>query len=184
MKSLALRKVAFLSDRQKRTIEGREICWVRSAVVAVITNRWSDESESSTSAAAALAEEIGAKLTPLIVSALGGSVSAYGKGMLLGSNVSETIGAAMIHARIGKPIRAAVGGGAAVIPSNIKRATFNTTLDVPIGHKDDPWAFGFADTLPITMHDAPASNEFALCLAVGGEASAETYLDVARFGAV
>lgn len=142
-----------------------------------------DDSENSISEAAALSEELGLRLATHIVEALSAPVVTYGKGMLLGADVSEAIGAAMIHARIGRPIRAAVGGGAAVIPSNIKRATFNTVIDVPLGHKDDPWQFGFADTLPIALHDAPAVDEFVLCLAVGGEALAPDPLDVAFPGA-
>jgi hypothetical protein len=183
LKPFALRKVAFIGDRQKRNIDKRDACWMRSAAIAVIRNRWMDDSEASISAAAALSEELGARLAPQIVAALGAPVVTYGKGMLLGADVSEAIGAAMIHARIGKPIRAAVGGGAAVIPSNIKRATFNTTIDVPLGHKDDPWEFGFAETLPVALHDAPAADEFVLCLAVGGEVLAKDPLDVAFPGA-
>lgn len=183
MKPFTLRKVAYFSDRQERTLEKRQVCWARSAVVAVIKNQWLDDSEDSTSTAAAMAEQLGARLTPTIVDTLGVPVIAYGKGMLLGAGVSEMIGAAMIHARIGKPIRAAVGGGAAVIPSNIKRASLNTTIDVPLGHKDNPWAFDFADTLPITLHDAPAFDEFVLCIAVGGAGPKETAIDRSPVGA-
>jgi len=156
---------------------------MRSAVIAVFKNAWVDDSEASLTSAATLSEELGARLAPQIVGALGAPALTYGKGVLLGAEVSEAIGAAMIHARLGKPMRAAVGGGAAVIPSNIKRATFNTQIDVPLGHKDDPWAFELADTLPIALHDGPAADEFVLCMAVGGEVEPSDPLDIAFPGA-
>jgi hypothetical protein len=41
----------------------------------------------------------------------------------------------------------AVGGGKAVIPSNVKVAAGGTSLDVPLSHKDDSWSFDHFDTL-------------------------------------
>lgn len=170
MQTLGVRRLAYFKDRQTRKIDGREAVWVRSAAIAVIKNVWSSDDPGTLAEAAELSADLGARLAPNIVSALGHPVITYGKAVLLGADVSEAIGAAMIHARIGKPIRAAVGGGAAVIPSNMKRAEFGTAVDVPLGHKDDPWAFYYAETLTLSLHDAPRADEFVLCLAVGAEA--------------
>ena len=163
-----VRKLVFLKEQGDRKLETDVVPWTTSAVIVVLKNQWTDESEAAMSAAAQMGEELGESLAPQIISALGVPVTTYGKGLLLGSNVSEALRAAMIHKRIGKPVRAAAGGGLAVIPANIKRNSFGTTLDVPFGHKDDPWKFFFSGTLTVAVSDAPNPDEFVLCLAVGG----------------
>lgn len=170
MQTLGVRRLAYFKDRQTRKLDGRDAVWVRSAAIAVIKNAWSGDDVATLAEAAQMSADLGARLAPDVVGALGHPVITYGKAVLLGADVSEAIGAAMIHARIGKPIRAAVGGGAAVIPSNMKRADFSTAIDVPLGHKDDPWAFYYAETLTLSLHDAPRADELVLCLAVGAEA--------------
>jgi hypothetical protein len=42
---------------------------------------------------------------------------------------------------LGKPMRAAIGGGKAVIASNVKVAAAGASLDVPLGQKDDSCSF-------------------------------------------
>jgi hypothetical protein len=64
-------------------------------------------------------------------------------------------GGACIHPTIGRPVRAAIGGGEAVIPSNVKVAAAGTALDLPLGHKDDPWSFAHFDTMTVMVADAP-----------------------------
>ncbi len=178
-----VRKLVFLKEQSERKIEDDVVCWTRSAVIAVFKNAWTDESETAISAAARMGEKLGASLTPQIVGALGSQVTTYGKGLLLGSSVSEALGAALIHTSIGKPVRAAVGGGAAVIPSNVKRGCFGTVIDVPLGHKDDPWKFFFAETLSVGLVDAPSPDEFMLCLAVGAASSRLNLNDIRESGA-
>jgi hypothetical protein len=177
----SLRKLVSLKEQGERKI-GRDLLgWTRSAVIAVFRNAWTDESEAAISAAATMGEELGASLAPQIVGALGSQVATYGKGLLLGSSVSERLGSALIHTSIGKPIRAAVGGGAAVIPSVVKIGGLGTLMDVPLGHKDDPWNFFFAETLSVGLADAPYPDEFMLCLAVGA-ASPRLNLDAIESG--
>jgi len=55
----------------------------------------------------------------------------YGKGALVGVEH----GGACVHPMLGKPMRAAIGGGKAVISSNVKVAAAGASLDVPLGHK-------------------------------------------------
>jgi hypothetical protein len=71
---------------------------------------------------------------------------------------------------LGKPMRAAIGGGKAVIPSNVKVAPAGTSLDVPLGHKDDPWSFDHFDTVTVSVPDAPRPDEIVvvMTLADGG----------------
>jgi hypothetical protein len=162
-----LRKLVFQKEQSDRKIGDDLVCWTRSSVIAVIKNVWVDEGSGAISAAAHMGKELGRSLMPQIVSALGVPVTTYGKGLLLGSDVHESLGVALIHTSIGESVRSAVGGGEAVIPSNVKRGSFGTVIDVPLGHKDDPWEFFFAETLTLGLPDAPERDELMLCLAVG-----------------
>jgi hypothetical protein len=72
----------------------------------------------------------------------------------------------MIHPKLGKPMRAAVGGGKALIASNAKVAAVGTPIDLPLGHKDDPWSFDHFDTMTVMVGDAPRPDEIVLCMAV------------------
>jgi hypothetical protein len=69
-------------------------------------------------------------------------------------------GGAWVHPMLGKPMRAAIGGGKAVIGSNVKAAA-GAVLDVPLGHKDDSWSFfafrhdhGFSGRCPSTRRNS------------------------------
>ena len=67
---------------------------------------------------------------------------------------------------LGRPMRAAVGGGQAVISSNVKVAAAGTPLDVPLGHKDDSWSFPHFDTLTVSVADAPRPDEIVVVMAI------------------
>ena len=51
------------------------------------------------------------------------------------------------------PQRAAIGGGKAVIGSNVKVAAAGAVLNVPLGHKDDPCSFPHLDTITVSVGD-------------------------------
>ena len=75
-------------------------------------------------------------------------------------------GGACVHPMLGKPMRAAIGGGKAVIGSNVKVAAAGTSLDVPLGHKDEPWSFPHFDTITVSMPDAPRPDEIVVVIAI------------------
>jgi len=52
----------------------------------------------------------------------------------------------------------------AVISSNVKVAAAGATLDVPLGHKDDPWSFPHFDTITVSVA-APHPNEILVIMA-------------------
>jgi hypothetical protein len=66
---------------------------------------------------------------------------------------------------LGKPMRAAVGGGKAVISSNVKLAAAGTSLDMPLGHKDEAWSFDHFDTMTLCVADAPRLDEIVVMFA-------------------
>jgi hypothetical protein len=63
-------------------------------------------------------------------------------------------------------MRAAVGGGQAVIGSVVKVAAAGTPVDIPLGHKDDPWSFAHFDAVTVAMADAPRPDEILVAIAV------------------
>lgn len=65
---------------------------------------------------------------------------------------------------LGKPMRAAVDGGKAVIVSNVKVGPVGANLDVPLGHKDDVFLFDRFDTLTISVPDVPRPDEIVVAL--------------------
>ena len=109
---------------------------------------------------------IGELLMPDLVRLLPHDAVSYGKGAIVGVNGEFEHGGACIHPMLGKPMRAAVGGGKAVIPSNVKVAACGATLDVPLSHKDDPWSFDHFDTVIVSIPDAPRPDEIVVVMAV------------------
>ena len=77
--------------------------------------------------------ELGAELIEDAVAQLGGSAISYGKVALVGTLGELEHGAAMIHPKLGAPMRAALGGSAALIPSNANVCAAGAALDLPLG---------------------------------------------------
>jgi len=103
---------------------------------------------------------------PELVALLGGQAVSYGKAAVVGVNGEMEHGAAVLHPQLGKPMKAAVGGGEAIIASNVKVAAAGTTMDVPLNHKDNVWSFDELDTLSVMIADAPRPDEIVVILAI------------------
>jgi hypothetical protein len=67
---------------------------------------------------------------------------------------------------LGKPMRAAIGGGKSVIGANVKVAAAGALLDVPLGHKDNSWSFPHFDTITVSVADAPRPDEILVVMAI------------------
>ena len=139
---------------------------VRAVGMAVIVNpfagRFVDDLRPLFEAGAMLGE----RLMPDLVKLLGGPAVSYGKGALVGVDGEMEHGGACVHPMLGKPMRAAIGGGKAVISSNVKIAAAGTILDVPLGDKDDSWSFAHFDTITVSVADAPRPNEILVAMAI------------------
>jgi hypothetical protein len=81
---------------------------------------------------------LGERLMPELVKLLDGPAVSYGKGAIVGVVGEMEHGGACVHPMLGKPMRAAIGGGKAVIGSNVKVAAAGALLDVPLGHRTIP----------------------------------------------
>jgi len=138
----------------------------RAAVVAVIDNPFAGTFTEDLSALFDIGMRLGEALMPKAVALLDGAPVAYGKSAIVGVNGDLEHAAAVLHPKLGKPMRAAVGGGEAIIPSTTKVAAAGTVVDVPLANKDNPWSFDELDSIAVMVPDAPRPNEIAVIMAV------------------
>ena len=134
----------------------------RAAAVAVIENPFAGRYVENLDDLIAVGEELGALLTERAVAALGiagDKVESYGKAAAVGENGELEHAAAILHPKLGAPARAALGGGAALIPSSKKRGGPGVALDIPLGHKDAAFVRSHFDGMEVRVVDAPRANE-------------------------
>jgi Amino acid synthesis len=139
---------------------------VRAVAMAVIRNPFAGRYVEDLTELFEAGRTIGEQLVPDLVRLLSQSPVSYGKGAVVGIDGEFEHGSACIHPMLGKPMRAAVGGGKAVIPSNVKVAACGASLDVPLSHKDDHWSFDHFDTVTVSIADAPRAEEIVVVLAI------------------
>src|SRR6185312_7844769 len=138
----------------------------RAVGMAVIRNPFAGQSVENLRPLFEAGAMLGERLMPELVKLLDGPAVSYGKGALVGVAGEMEHGGACVHPMLGKPMRAAIGGGKAVIGSNVKVAAPGTLLDVPLGHKDEPWSFEHFDTVTVSVADAPRPDEIVIVMAV------------------
>jgi hypothetical protein len=139
---------------------------VRAVGMAVIGNPFAGRYVEDLTQLFEAGRAIGEQLAPELVRLLPQAPISYGKGAIVGVEGEFEHGGACIHPMLGKPMRAAVGGGKAVIPSNVKVAAPGASLDVPLSHKDDSWSFDHFDTITVSMPDAPKPDEIVVILVI------------------
>ncbi len=141
----------------------------RAAAVAVIENPCAGNYVEDLSELMAIGEELGGLLTERAVAALGvapASVESYGKAAAVGENGELEHAAAILHPKLGAPVRKTLGKGAALIPSSKKRGGLGTALDIPLGHKDAAFVRSHFDGMEVRINDAPRANEIMVAIAV------------------
>ncbi|WP_170603378.1 amino acid synthesis family protein [Ruegeria arenilitoris] len=137
----------------------------RVAAMAVFQNPLSGKFSEDLSELFEIGGALGKDLAAEAIRQLNGDPVSYGKAAIVGINGDLEQGGAVIHPRLGAPMRAAAGGGEAVIPSNAKLGAPGCEIDLPLGHKDNPWSFDHFDTMTLNIPDAPKPDEIVLCLA-------------------
>jgi hypothetical protein len=114
--------------------------------------------------------DVGAKLgeamMPDVVRRLENPAVSYGKAAIVGVNGDFEHGGALIHPKLGKPMRAALGGGKAVICSNVKVAGPGAEIDMPFANKDNVWSFDDFGTVTVSVADAPRPSEVVVAIAI------------------
>jgi hypothetical protein len=139
---------------------------IRVIAAAVVQNPCAGRFVEDLSPLFDIGGQLGERLMGEAVGLLSGPPVSYGKAALVGIAGDLEHGGAVIHPKLGKPMRAAVGGGKALIPSNAKVAAAGASIDLPLGHKDEPWSFDHFDTVTVMVFDAPRADEIVLFMAV------------------
>ena len=141
----------------------------RALAMAVIHNPLAGGYTENLDELIAIGEELGGLLGDKCIKALGiapGSAQSYGKAAIVGEGGEIEHAAAILHPKLGAPLRAAVEKGAALVPSSKKRGTLGTAIDVPLGHKDAAFVRSHFDAMEARVSDAPRPNEIVVVVVV------------------
>lgn len=141
----------------------------RAAAIAVIENPFAGIYQEDLEELMVAGEELGGLLGQKCVEALGikpEEAESYGKAAMVGENGELEHAAAILHPRLGKPLRAAVEKGAALVASSKKMGSMGQPLDVPLGHKDAAYVRSHFDGMEVRINDAPRANEIMVAIAV------------------
>jgi hypothetical protein len=165
-----IRKLVIQVDETRKEM-GKEVTppTRRAVAIAVIENPYAGRFSENLDELIAIGEELGALLGQKVVKALGiepGQAQSYGKAAIVGENGELEHAAAILHPKLGAPLRVAVEKGAALVPSAKKRGTLGTAIDVPLGHKDAAFVRSHFDAVEARVSDAPRANEIVVAVAV------------------
>ncbi len=141
----------------------------KATAVAVIENPFAGEYEEDLELLMEIGAEMGDVLGRKAVTALGiqpAEAQSYGKAAIVGENGELEHAAAILHPRLGKPLRTAVERGAALVPSVKKMGGVGTAIDIPLGHKDAAYVRSHFDGMEVRVTDAPRANEIVVCVSV------------------
>jgi hypothetical protein len=141
----------------------------RALAMAVIDNPCAGQYVESLDALIAIGEELGGLLGQRCVQALGiapDQAQSYGKAAIVGEAGELEHAAAILHPKLGAPLRVAVSKGAALVPSAKKQGGMGTAVDVPLGHKDAAFVRSHFDAMEARVSDAPRANEIVVCVVV------------------
>jgi Amino acid synthesis len=169
MKAKIRKIVTFVEETRSEMGKTVEPATRRAAAVAVIENPFAGRYEADLTELMEIGEELGTLLTERAVAALGipgPSAESYGKAAAVGENGELEHAAAVLHPKMGAPVRKVLGKGAALIPSSKKRGGPGVTLDIPLGHKDAAYVRSHFDGMEIRVNDAPRANEILVAIAV------------------
>jgi hypothetical protein len=139
----------------------------RVAVAAVILNPYAGRYEEDLSLLYTLAEELGKELGQRAVALLGGDApESFGKAAIVGVDGEREHAAAMMHPTLGGPLRKAVSGGKAIIPSAKKLGGPGASIDIPLHYKDAMFVRSHFDGMELRIPDAPRADEIVIAIAV------------------
>jgi hypothetical protein len=141
----------------------------KAAAAAVFKNPFAGKYVEDLSLLYDWSTELGEILTKKAVTALGinaGEVESYGKAALVGERGELEHCAAILHPKLGKPLRENVGGGKAIIPSAKKLGFPGAAIDVPLHFKNAAFVRTHFDAMEVRLPDAPRADELVLIIAI------------------
>jgi hypothetical protein len=145
----------------------------RAGAVAVIANPFAGRFVDDLTPLIEIGDELGDLLGRRALQALGipgEQVEGYGKAAAVGENGEMEHAAAILHPKLGAPLRKLLGRAPALVPSAKKRGSLGVVLDVPLGHKAAAFVRSHFDGMEVRVSDAPRSDEIivAVVLTSGG----------------
>ncbi len=141
----------------------------RALAMAVIKNPYAGRYSENLDELIDIGEQLGGLLGERCVRALGitpNQVESYGKAAIVGEAGELEHAAAILHPKLGAPLRSAVEKGAALVPSAKKMGTLGTAIDVPLGHKDAAFVRSHFDAIEARVSDSPRADEIVVAVAV------------------
>jgi len=141
----------------------------RAVALAVIENPFAGKYQEDLSDLMAIGEELGGLLTEKCVAALGiegGKAESFGKAAIVGEKGELEHAAAILHPKMGTPVRKVLVKGPALIPSAKKMGGPGTPIDIPLGHKDAAFVRSHFDAIEARVPDAPRAGEIVVAIAV------------------
>ncbi len=141
----------------------------RAAAVAVIQNPAAGEFVDDLTILTDIGEVLGGILGKMALEASGippEKVESYGKAAIVGEHGEREHAAAILHPKLGKPFRDALGGGKSIIPSSKKIGGMGTEIDIPLHFKDAAFVRSHFDAMTVRVDDAPRADEILVALAV------------------
>jgi Amino acid synthesis len=141
----------------------------RAVACAVIDNPFAGRFEKDLAPLMEIGAELGDLLTRRCLDALGirpEQAESFGKAAIVGEGGELEHAAALLHPKMGAPVRAALGKGPALIPSAKKMGGMGAAIDVPLGHKDAAFVRSHFDAVEARVHDAPRRDEIVVAIAI------------------
>lgn len=110
--------------------------------------------------------ELGGLFGERLLGALGGvPAQSYGKACVVGVDGEYEHGNAFLTTAFANPVRDALGGGAAWVPSTGKLGGPGTAIDIPLACKDALYVRSHYDTVTALFPDAPFPDEVVVVVA-------------------
>ncbi len=141
----------------------------KATAIAVIENPFAGAYQEDLEELMEIGAEMGDVLGQKAVAALGiepAAAESYGKAVIVGEAGELEHAAAILHPKLGAPLRKAVEKGAALVPSSKKMGGIGTAIDVPLGHKDAAYVRSHFDAMEVRVSDAPRARELVVCVSV------------------
>lgn len=169
MKAKIRKIVTFLEETHIEGDRKLDIPTRRAAAVAVIANPYVGHFAEDLGLLSDIGEELGEVLTARAIAALGiagNQVESFGKAAVVGAEGELEHAAAILHPKLGAPVRRLLGGGPALIPSAKKRGGMGAPIDIPLGHKDAAKVRSHFDGMEIRIADAPREHEIVVAVSL------------------
>jgi len=138
----------------------------RIVIAAAIRNPYAGRFSQDLGDIIASSEELGREFGRRAVEAAAGTpLQSYGKAAVVGALGEYEHGNAFLTQVFADPVREAVGGGKAWVPSTGKVAAAGAVIDIPLAHKDALYVRSNYDTISIGFGDAPRPDEVVIAFA-------------------